>query len=84
MMGGLCLGALRLQRGQSFWAAEGTGDGGLAEEEKRRRKTKKERAGGEKKGKRPVEEERVFQEENGGSFSLRGRAREGEGETELL
>ena len=37
MMGGLCLGALRLQRGQSFWVAEGTGDGWLAEEERRRR-----------------------------------------------
>ena len=38
MMGGLCLGAMRLQRGQSFWAAEGTGYGGLVEEDKKKRK----------------------------------------------
>ena len=33
MMGELCLGALRLQGRQSFWAAEGTGYGWLAEED---------------------------------------------------
>ena len=53
-------------------------------EEKKKNRERESRGEKEKRGKRPVEEERVFQEEKGGSFSLRGGAREGEGETELL
>ena len=49
MMGELCLGALRLQGRQSFWAAEGTGYDWLAEEDTREKKREegKERKGGE-------------------------------------
>ena len=41
MMGGLCLGAMRLQRGQGFWATEGTGYGWLAEEDRTEKKKRK-------------------------------------------